>query len=379
MTTTGLLQNKNLKAPSGQSSRVRKTKAAVLFKTGKIRIVTLTIPKLQPGQVLVDVAYSGVCGSQLLEVFGKRGPDRFLPHTLGHEGSGIVLEIGKGVKKVRPGDRVILSWIKGTGADVPSTVYKSTQGFVNSGAISTLMRQTVTCENRVFLAPEDIPLRAAALFGCAIPTGFGIVKKIMKIKVSSRVAVFGVGGIGLSTILAAHLTGAKEIIAVDIFDHKLDYARKLGATHTINARHEDPLRTIKMLTQGCGVDYAVEAAGNRKTMEIAFRVVRIDGGLCILAGNLPHGQRMSIDPLELIRGKRLMGTWGGETNLEKDLEDYANLLRANKFSFNRLPIQTYSLDETSQALQDQQQGRTLRAVIDMSLNVRSKIRTAQRP
>lgn len=123
-----------------------KTRAAVLCELNKpLRIEELIVPDLQPGQVLVEVAYSGVCHSQLLEVRGKRGPDRSLPHTLGHEGSGTVLKIGAGVTKVKPGDHVVLSWIKGSGADVTSTVYQSAEGPVNSGAISTFMRQTVTC------------------------------------------------------------------------------------------------------------------------------------------------------------------------------------------------------------------------------------------
>ena len=116
--------------------------------------MTLTVPALQPGQILVEVAYSGVCHTQLLEVRGRRGTDRFLPHTLGHEGAGIVLATGAGVSKVKPADRVVLSWIKGTGADVPSTCYDSAAGRVHSGAISTFMRHTITCENRVSCIPD---------------------------------------------------------------------------------------------------------------------------------------------------------------------------------------------------------------------------------
>ena len=156
-----------------------KTIAAVLEQLNEpLKIRELTIPDLRPGQVLVEVAYSGVCRSQLLGVRGKRGPDRFLPHTLGHEGSGTVLEVEAGVTKVKPGDRVVLSWIKGNGADVPSTVYQSPEGPVNSGAISTFMHQTVTCENRVTLISDARPLREAALVGCAIPIGAGIIFNI---------------------------------------------------------------------------------------------------------------------------------------------------------------------------------------------------------
>lgn len=143
-----------------------KTLAAVLEQLNKpLKIRELTIPDLKPGQVLVEVAYSGVCRSQLLEVCGKRGEDKYLPHTLGHEGSGVVLGIGDGVKKAKPGDRVVLSWIKGSGADVPSTVCRSDDVRVNSGAISTFVRQTVTCENRLTPIPDTMPLCEAALLG----------------------------------------------------------------------------------------------------------------------------------------------------------------------------------------------------------------------
>src|SRR5262245_26731137 len=153
-----------------------RTDAAVLFELNQpLRLLTLDVPDPRPGQVLVEVAYSGVCHSQLHEVRGRRGPDRFLPHTLGHEGSGTVLAVGDGVTKVKPGDRVVLTWIKGQGADVPSTTYGGGPGRVNSGAISTFMRHTNTCENRLVPLPPEMPLREAALLGCAVPTGAGVV------------------------------------------------------------------------------------------------------------------------------------------------------------------------------------------------------------
>ena len=126
-----------------------KTQAAVLFDTGKpLRVIELEIPSLKPGQVLIEVAFSGVCHSQLNEVRGYKGPDRFLPHTLGHEGAGTVVATGGKVTKVKPGDRVVLSWLKGSGADVPGTVYrKAPRGRLTPGAISTFMRRTVTCES----------------------------------------------------------------------------------------------------------------------------------------------------------------------------------------------------------------------------------------
>lgn len=345
-----------------------KTLAAVLEQLNKpLKIRELTIPDLKPGQVLVKVAYSGVCHSQLLEICGKRGEDRYLPHTLGHEGSGVVLELGGGVKKVKPGDHVVLSWIKGNGADVPSTIYQSSEGQVNSGAISTFMLHTVTCENRLTPIPDTMPLREAALLGCAIPTGAGIVLNTAKVQPGSSIAVFGVGGIGMSAVLAADSIGAREIIAVDIFDHKLELAHKVGATHLINARQQDPLKMIMDLTCGHGVDYAIEAAGQRETMETAFQSVRDNGGLCVLAGNLAHGERISIDPFNLIRGKRIVGTWGGEAQPDRDIPLQVDLYLTGKLNLGAMITHEYTLSDINQAFDDLEQGKVGRALIDLTV------------
>lgn len=352
-----------------------RTLAAVLEQPGEpLKIRELTIPGLKPGQVLVEVAYSGLCHSQLLEMRGKRGPDRFLPHTLGHEGSGTVLKVGTGVTKVKPGDRVVLSWIKGSGADVPSTVYQSSEGPVNSGAISTFMRQSVTCENRLIPITDAVPLREATLLGCAIPTGAGIVLNTAKVRPGSSVAVFGIGGIGLSAVLAADLVHATTIIAVDMFDHKLDQARQVGATHLVNSCQQDPLATILEITGGRGVDYAIEAAGCRETMEAAFQAVCENGGLCVLAGNLPYGERISLDPFDLIRGKRIIGTWGGETQPDRDIPIYVNLYLSGKLKLDGLITHTYSLDEINRAAEDLEQGKVARALIDMGQHMVEKAR-----
>ncbi len=352
----------------------RHTEAAVLFELAQpLRLLELSIPNLKAGQVLVDVTFSGVCHSQLLEVRGKRGQDRFLPHTLGHEGSGTVVEVGEGVAKVKPGDRVVLSWIKGKGADVLSTVYMSGEGPINSGAISTFMRRTITCENRVTPIPAAMPLREAALLGCAVPTGAGIVLNTAEVRPGSSVAVFGVGGIGLSAVLAANLMNATVIIAVDVFDHKLEQARRVGATHLINARQQEPLGTLLEITGGRGVDYAIEAAGLRETMETAFQAVRDNGGLCVLAGNLPQGERVSLNPFNLIRGKRIIGTWGGESQPDRDIPMYVDLYLSGKLKLDGLVTHTYSLLDINQALEDLENGKVGRALIDMDAGVSSTL------
>jgi len=332
--------------------------AAVLFDIGKpLKILDLVFPPLKPGQVLVDVAYSGICQSQLLEVRGKRGHDRFLPHTLGHEGSGTVEAVGDGVQKVKVGDRVVLSWIKGTGADVPSTVYGSSEGPVNSGAISTFMHRTITCENRVVRIPDSMPLREAALLGCAVATGAGIVFNTAQVTPGVSLAVFGMGGVGLSSVLAASAAQAKTIVAVDPVWPRLELAQKLGATNLLNSVSQDPVEAIMDLTDGQGVDYCIEAAGSQDAMEASFRAVRASGGLCVLAGNLPHGNWIRIDPFDLIRGKRIMGSWGGATVPDRDIPRYADLYLAGKLRLDAMIGREYLLTEINQALDDLERGR----------------------
>lgn len=348
-----------------------KTKAAVLYDIGRPLVIEeLRTPELRKGQVLVKVRYSGICHTQLNEIRGLKGEDKFIPHTLGHEGSGIVEAIGPGVTKVRPDDRVVLTWIKGKGLDTPSTTYQTSNGStVNSGAISTFNEHAVISENRLVIIPEKMPLREASLLGCAVPTGAGIIMNTAQVKPNSSVAVFGVGGVGLSAIAASGLSKAAVIIAIDILDPRLEQARELGATHLINALQQDPLATILKITSGRGVDYAIEAAGKRETMETAFQAVRDNGGLCVLAGNLPQDGRISLNPFDLIRGKRIVGSWGGETKPDRDIPRFVDLYLSGKLKLNRLITRVYSLDDINKALEDFAEGKISRALIDMSPGV----------
>lgn len=353
-----------------QADAALTTEAAVLVATDgprPARLTTLTLPPLKPGQAVVDIAYSGVCHSQLNEARGRRGLDRFLPHTFGHEAVGTVAVIGEGVTKVRPGDAVVLTWIKGTGADVPSTVYGGPDGPVNSGAVSTFMRKTITCESRLVLLPPGAPLREAVLLGCALPTGGGVIRNTAQVKAGDAVAVFGVGGVGSAAVAVAAASGAAPLIAVDVVDAKLELALRLGASHAVNAGREDLLEAINRITGGRGVDLAVEAAGRPEAMEAAFKAARRGGGLCVLAGNVPFGEKLAIDPYDLIQGRRLLGSWGGETDPDRDIPIYAEMLRDGRLRIEGLISRVYALSEVNEALDDLEAGRTMRPLIDMSL------------
>jgi len=345
---------------------MRITKAAILSQINQpLEIEEIIIPELKRGQVLVKIAYSGVCHTQLNEIKGLKGEDKFLPHTLGHEGSGIVEAIGADVTKVRPGDHVVLTWIKGSGIDVPATQYKmQDETLVNSGAISTFMEYAVISENRLVLIPKEMPLKEAALFGCAIPTGAGLVFNILKTKIGDTLAIFGVGGIGMSVLLAARAKEASTIIAVDILDNKLDDALRLGATYTINAKKEDVLSKISKITDKRGVDYAIECVGKKESMEIAFKSVRDKGGVCVIAGNLPQGEQLLIDPFDLIKGKRIIGTWGGETNPDTDIKLYVSMYLEKKLNLHLIPVSLFGLEQINLAMKSLEDGNIGRAIIE---------------
>ena len=345
------------------SALPHRTQAAVLFEIAcPLRLIDVELPPLAAGQVLVEVAYSGVCHSQLNEVRGRKGPDRFLPHVMGHEGSGHVLAIGPGVTKVAPGDSVVLTWIKAGGAEAPGARYPSRQGFINSGAVATFMCHSIVSESRLVRAPAGIALREAALLGCAIPTGGGAVLHA-EIEDGASVAVFGVGGVGMSAIAIAGLRKANPLIAVDVVERKLELARRLGATHGIDARSHDPIAQIRVLTEGRGVDLAIEAAGIPSAMEAAFAAVRPAGGLCVLAGNVAHGQKIALDPYDLIRGRRIRGTWGGETDPDVDLPRYAQLVLSGKLDLSAMISAEYPLAAINEAMADLESGAVSRALL----------------
>lgn len=346
-----------------------KTEAAVLVETGEPLILSeLDIPPLKSGQVLVDIAFSGVCHTQILECRGYRGKDKYLPHCLGHEGSGIVHEVGPDVSKVGPGDKVILSWIKGSGADVPSTIYKWNGRDVNSGAITTFSKQSVISENRLTAIPENckVSMQEAALLGCAVPTGFGSVINVARPKKGQSIAVFGQGGVGLCAVAGAKIMGCAPIIAIDIKEEKLKLAKKFGATHCINASELNPLEEISKICPN-GLDFAIESSGVIRVMLQSIHSVRNQGGTAVIVGNAPSGEMLSLDPKQFNLGKRILGTWGGDNYPDRDFLHYIELIVSAKLNLKPLISKIYGLKEINKAIEDLEKGKVIRPLIDMSL------------
>ena len=343
-------------------------KAAVLYETGEPLVIEekVEIPDLKAGQVLVKVHFSGVCHSQLMEAQGKRGDDSYLPHMLGHEGSATVMEIGPGVTRFKKGDLVILTWIKSLGANVPQTKYQKDNQIINAGGVTTFSEYSVVSENRCVSLPEGVPLDVASLFGCAVLTGAGIVTNTIQPDSKSSLAVFGLGGIGLSALMASSLYECQTLIAVDIEKEKLNLAREFGATHLINSIDENPVERIREITGGVGVDYSIEAAGTVKTIEQAFQSVRKGGGKCVFATHPKAGEKIKIDPFDLICGKQIEGSWGGASRPEEDIPKFAQFYRDGKLPLEKLLTRRYSLDQINEALNDLEQRKVGRPLIEIS-------------
>ena len=344
-----------------------KTTAALLVQTGApLVLAEIDIPALKPGQVLVEIAYSGACGTQVMEWRGDKGEDKWVPHCLGHEGTGTVLETGSAVTKMKAGDKVVLSWIKGSGIEAGGAVYAWGEKKVNAGGVTTFQRHAVVSENRLTLLPAELPMDLAVLLGCAAPTGMGAVYNVLKAQPGDAVAVFGTGGVGLNAVMAAALVGAMPVIAIDPNPTRRALAPLYGATHVIDPGAADVLTEIKKIIPQ-GVDIAVESSGVPAAMEMAVNATRQQGGRAVVIGNARHGSVLSLSPSVFNQGKSLMGTWGGDSVPDRDYGRYARLLGAGRFPVRNLLSKPYALEQADRALQDLASGKIGRPLIDMSL------------
>lgn len=343
-----------------------KTKAAVLVEGGKpLEIMELEVPPLKPGQILVEISYSGVCHTQLLEAGGHRGPDSFLPHCLGHEGVGHVLEVGPNVTRASVGNTVILSWIKANGIDGGPVRYKADRTTVNAGPIATFMTTAVISEDRVSpLSDDRIPLERAAMLGCAVPTGFGLIFNTLSGHQGHSVVVFGLGGIGLCAVAAAAAVGCHPVVAVDPRADRRKAARALGATRDHEGGAE-ATANLRAIVPG-GFDLAVEATGRPDVMSQALAVVRPRGGCAAVAGNARFGETLAIDPRELNLGKRLLGTWGGDTDPDRDFPKFTRLIGERRIDLGPLSADAYPLERINDALNDLASGKVIRPMIAMA-------------
>lgn len=334
-------------------------KAAILVELHKPLVVAdVDLPQqLDVGQVLVKVHYSGICGSQLGEIDGAKGEDKFLPHLLGHEGSGTVAEVGPSVRHVKRGDTVVLHWRKGLGIDSETPRYQWGKKLLNAGWITTFNEYAVVSENRITRIAHDTDMKVAALFGCAVTTGFGVVQNNARVRIGESVVVFGAGGIGLSIVQACALVAAYPVIAVDLHDNRLKLAKQLGATHCVNGRSEDAEAEIRGIVGTDGVDNFIDNTGIPEIIELGYRATKPQGRIT-LVGVPRKGKDISVYSLPLHFGKVLSGSHGGEAIPHEDIPRYMNLVRADRISFSPLITDIYSLDDINLAIDALRSGRT---------------------
>lgn len=347
--------------------QVKKTTAAILVEQNKpLEIAEIVLPEeLSFGQVLVKVIYSGICGAQLNEIAGTKGPDRFLPHLLGHEAIGEVLEVGPGVKTVEPGQKVCLHWRPGTGLQADPPKYDWDAKVVNAGWVTTFNRHAVISENRMTPVDEDFDARLVPLLGCAVTTAMGVVNNDARIKIGQSVVVFGVGGVGLNIVQFASLVAGNPVIGVDINSEKVEMATKFGATHAFNSTEVDDINAeIKKLVGENGADVVIDTTGNVKVIEQCYDLTSPDGKT-ILVGVPRKGEKVSIYTLPLHFRKVLTGSEGGSCEPALDIPRVIDLIKRGRVSLDGLVTHEFPLEEINEALDLVRTGQAGRVMIKM--------------
>ena len=347
--------------------QIKKMRAAVLVEQKKpLEIVEISLPdELSFGQVLVKIHYSGICGAQINEIDGVKGPDKFLPHLLGHEGSATVLEIGQGVKTVKPGDTVVMHWRPSDGIQAETASYKWKGHKVNSGWVTTFSEYSVVSENRLTVIPSNFDLKLAPLFGCAVTTAIGVVNNDAHLKVGQSVVVFGVGGVGLNIVQAADMVSAYPIIGIDIIDHKLEMAKRFGANYVFNSRNIGDLAgEIHKIVGSAGADVVIETTGNPRVIELAYDLTHPDGKT-ILVGVAKKGDNVSIYTLPLHFNKILKGSHGGSAIPHIDIPRYIRLIKAGKLKLEGLITHEFKLADINNAIKLVRSGEGGRVLIAM--------------
>jgi len=364
-----------------------KTEAAVLYEYKTplvIEEVELDAPRDR--EVLVEMKAAGLCHSDLSILQGKFAMPP-LPCIPGHEASGVVKEVGPNVTRVKPGDHVIVMWVPicgqcyyclrgqhhlcadkdksraGTMLDGTHRIKKGDRNINIMMGVGVFSRYNVLSEQSVLPIEEDLPFDVASIVGCAVTTGVGAVLNKAKVRPGSSVAVVGVGGVGLNIIQGAVLANATKIIAIDILDNKLEYAKEFGATHVINASREDPVAKVLNITNNFGADYAFEALGRSETALTALKMIR-RGGQAVIAGipSLDDGMMLPLYEISLME-KSIIGTYCGSGDGRLDLTTLFNLYKNGRLKLDELITKRYSFDEINTGFEDLASGKNARGVV----------------
>ncbi|MFC2000417.1 alcohol dehydrogenase catalytic domain-containing protein [Chloroflexota bacterium] len=360
-------------------------KAAVLYENNKpLQVEEVTLDGPQDQEVLVKMVATGVCHSDLHFIKGEMPVG--VPVVMGHEGAGIVEEVGPGVTGLQPGDHVILMvvWscgkcrycVSGQPAMCPEGMVYNMMGTLPSGtkrlrkgdqelnhffSQSSFAEYAVVHERTAIKVREDAPLDVVCLLGCGTTTGIGAVLNTAGVRAGENVVIYGCGGVGLSAVIGANLAGAGKLIAVDMLDMKLEKAKDLGADYVINASQEDPAQRVMEITGG-GADYALECIGNVNVMAQAFASIH-NGGKCIVVGMAPLGTTMSIATFEFLMGKTINGSVQGNIRASIDVPRYVDLFMAGKLPIDKLISRYYTLDQINEAMEALERGEVIRSII----------------
>lgn len=364
-----------------------RARAAVLTEVEKpLEIWEVDIDPPREGEVLVRVVAAGVCHSDLHYIQGDL--ETVLPAVPGHEGAGVVEAVGPGVTRFRPGDPVLFVFrafcgqcfyclngrpalcdfsnpIRRTGRmfDGTTRFHRDGQDVHHILGVSCFAEYTVVPEQGLLKLPADVPLDRAALVGCGVTTGVGAVLFAAGVRPGESVLVIGCGGVGLNVVQGAALVGAGPIIAADIVPQKLEWARQLGATHTVNPKEQDLLEAVRLLTEGRGADYAFEVIGRAETIQQAYAATR-KGGTMVVVGLTPMGTTIPLDPLDLLRSeKTIKGTVYGTANLPRDIPRLFELYRLGRLKLDELISRRLRLEEINQGFEAMLAGSVARSII----------------
>ncbi|MFY0610706.1 MAG: alcohol dehydrogenase catalytic domain-containing protein [Hyphomicrobiaceae bacterium] len=352
-----------------------------------IQIEEVELAPPQDGEVLVKIAGGGLCHSDLSVINGHR--PRPVPMVLGHEGSGEVVEVGPGVRDIKPGDPVVFQFSASCGRCANCLGGRTqlcdahdaarAKGHLMGGGsrikdasgnevghhsgVSCFAEYAVVDRGTVVKVDKDISLAEAAVFGCAVMTGVGAVTNTARIRMGDTVAIVGLGGVGLNGLLGAVAAGAEKIIAIDIADDKLGLARQLGATHTVNAKDPDHIDQIKDLTGG-GVDYAFEFSGTVPGTETCYKALRT-GGEVIIAGLAPIGAEFTFSPSDIVTWEKgIRGSYMGSCVPVRDIPRFIELYRQGRLPVDKLINKSIGLDEINEGFDALEDGLVIRQILE---------------
>lgn len=343
-------------------------RAAILTEIGKPLVMDeVELPAaLEAGQLFVKILYSGVCGSQIGEIQGVKGPDKYLPHLLGHEATATVLAIGPGVRTVTVGDQVILHWRKGQGIDAVPPKYSWRGKPLNAGQITTFNEYAVVSENRATRMHTTLSPKAAALLGCAVTTGIGAVENNANVRIGECVIVLGAGGVGINIIEGSSLRGAAPIVAVDLNDAKLEFAKRFGATHTVNSAKGELSTQVSQLLEGRKPDVVFETTGMPKLIEWAYTHSSPQARI-ILIGVPHHAENIHIHSFPLHLGKQLIGCHGGDSDPTVDIPRLERLAESGQIKLEELATEVFPFSHIQKAIDKMRAGDVVgRCVIDFA-------------